>query len=258
MNLGLASPPTFPRASENALSGRRALVVGVGGLGCPLIHGLLDSGVTLVLADDDVVETTNLHRQILYADTDVGGDKLEAARRALVQRGVPPHRIELVRSRLLPENARSLVRSVDLVLEGSDNYATKFLAADAARLEEKPIVHGAAVRWVATVLAVSPLGQPCYRCLFEDVPARSAGENCAEAGVVGPVVGFAGALMADLALRVALEAPDAFGAIYTYDGRSDQLRRVSLAGRAACALCGKGPSIMEIDEARYLAPSCAA
>lgn len=233
-------------------------MVGVGGLGCPALLGLVDSGATLVLADDDTVETSNLHRQILYAETDVGVDKLEAAQRALVARGFPAHKLELVRSRLLPENARALVKSVDLVLEGSDNYATKFLAADAARLEGKPIVHGAAIRWVATVFAVSPVGRPCYRCLFEDVPGRSAGENCAEAGVVGPVVGLAGALMADLALRVAVGDPDVFGAICTYDGRSDQLRRVAIAGRAACALCGSDPSIMEIEEARYLAPSCAA
>jgi adenylyltransferase/sulfurtransferase len=234
------------------------LVIGAGGLGCPALLALLDSGASFLLADDDQVELTNLHRQLLYDDADVGTDKLEAARRALVRRGVPESRIELERSRFLPENARRLARSVELVLEGADNYATKFLAADAARLEARPIVHGAAVRWVATAFAVPAEGRPCYRCLFEDLPQGGAEQRCAEAGVVGPVVGIAGALMAELALRVLTGVGSAAGAIHTYDGRSDRLRRVEVRARAACSLCGESRSISEINESRYVAQSCAA
>lgn len=159
---------------------------------------------------------------------------------------------------MLPENARALARSVDILVEGADNYATKFLAADAAFLAGRPVVHGAAVRWVATAFAVSASGRPCYRCLFEDVPRAGADQNCAEAGVMGPVVGIAGALIADLALRVLSGSDTAWGAIHTYDGRTDRLRRVAVPPRPSCPLCGETPSISEIDETRYIAPICAA
>jgi len=237
---------------------KRVLIVGLGGLGCPALSVLArESELELWLCDDDVVELSNLHRQTLYRDADVGHDKLEAAQQALILGGVAPARLVAVRSRLLPENARQLVSQVDLVLEGADNFATKFLAADAAHLEARPIVHGAAVRWVATAWAVSAGGAPCYRCLFEDVPP-GAQQGCSEAGVMGPVVGFCGALMADLALRVLSGDGSAFASLYTYDGQRDHLRQVAARGRADCALCGPSPSITDILEARYCTPSCAA
>ena len=237
---------------------KRVLIVGLGGLGCPALSVLArESERELWLCDDDVGELSNLHRQTLYRDADVGHDKLEAAQQALILGGVAPARLVAVRSRLLPENARQLVSQVDLVLEGADNFATKFLAADAAHLEARPIVHAAAVRWVATAWAGSAGGAPCYRCLFEDVPP-GAQQGCSEAGVMGPVVGFCGALMADLALRVLSGDGSAFASLYTYDGQRDHLRQVAARGRADCALCGPSPSITDILEARYCTPSCAA
>jgi adenylyltransferase/sulfurtransferase len=234
------------------------LVVGVGGLGCPAALALARAGAgTLVLVDDDVVDVTNLHRQILFSDADVGADKLEAAGRALEEAG-NGSRIELVRTRLLPENARALARSADIVIEGADNFATKFLAADACHLERKPVVHGSAVRFSATVFAVSERGSPCYRCLFEDLPPGDAQPNCAEAGVLGPVVGLAGALMADLALRLLSGDAGASGSIHTYDGLTDRLRAVEVTPRASCPLCGTEPTILNTDESRYTGTSCAA
>ena len=236
----------------------RVLVVGLGGLGCPAASVLARArDVELWLCDDDQVDLTNLHRQVLYRDQDVGRDKLEAAQEALIAAGADPSRIVAVRTRLLPDNARQLVRQVDLVLEGADNFATKFLAADAAHLEARPIVHGAAVRFVATAWAVAAAGAPCYRCLFEDVPP-GAQLGCSEAGVMGPVVGLCGALMADLALRVLAADASAFGSLYTYDGTADRLRLVAAAARPDCPLCGLAPSLLDINEARYVTPSCAA
>ncbi len=246
-------------STANSLAATSALIVGVGGLGCPAALALVQAGVgRVVLADDDRVDETNLHRQILFDEQDVGQDKLEAAERALSRYAAPGQRIELVRSRFLPDNARELARSVDVVVEGADNFATKFLAADACRLEGRPVVHGSGVRWVFTVLGVGPEGRPCYRCLFEDLPGGNAAPNCAEAGVMGPVVGLAGALMADLALSVLTGDADRFGRIYTFDGKSDRLRAVEVSPRADCALCGREPRIGDIDESRYLAPGCAA
>jgi molybdopterin/thiamine biosynthesis adenylyltransferase len=251
------SPQTL-RPSQGALAGRRLLVIGAGGLGCAALHALADSGATLVIADDDRIEASNLHRQILFTSDQIGSDKLEAARAALLARGVPPQRIELVRSRFLPENARSLASAVDLLLEGADNFATKFLAADAGRLENRPVVHGAAVRFEATVLFAAAAGRPCYRCLFEDLPARGAQQNCAEAGVLGPLVGLAGALMADFALRALTLHDVPHGRLMTYSALADRLREVELAVNPRCPLCGPAASIIQIDETRYTAPSCAA
>jgi molybdopterin/thiamine biosynthesis adenylyltransferase len=245
------------RPSRGALAGRRLLVVGAGGLGCPLLLALADSQATFVLADDDIVEASNLHRQILFDERAVGADKLEAARAALIARGVAAARIELVRSRFLPDNARALAASVELVLEGSDNYATKFLAADACHLEGRPVVHGAAVRLQGTAFSVPAAGAPCYRCLFEDVPP-GAQQGCAEAGVLGPVVGVVGALMAELALEALLGSELRRGRIVTFDGRHNRLRDVAVTARPECPLCGAAPTISQIVETRYTAPSCAA
>ena len=250
----LALPPLDP---EPAFARKSALVVGAGGLGCPAALALVRAGVgRVVLADDDRVDESNLQRQILFTDADVGRDKLGAAVGALQRFSYPGQRIEAVHGRLLPENARALVRDFDVVLEGTDNFATKFLSADACHLEGRPLVHGAAVRFRATVWCVSPGGRPCYRCLFEDVPADGAAQNCAEAGVMGPVVGFAGALMADLALDV-LSGSSRTGRLFSYDGLRDRLREVAVSPRSACTLCGSDPKISELDELCYTAPDCA-
>lgn len=247
----------WSRSSRGLLSGKRLLIVGIGGLGCPLLLSLADSGASLILVDDDVVEASNLHRQILFEATDVGRDKLDAARAALLTRGVAANRIELVRSRFLPDNARELARGADLVLEGADNYATKFLAADSCRLEHRPVIHGAAIRFSATVYAVGAEGRPCYRCLFEDVP-EGAQTSCAEAGVMGPVAGLAGALMGELCLEILMGSTSSMGQILSYDGLADSLRPLRVAPRTDCPLCGAHATICKIEETRYTSSGCAA
>lgn len=218
------------------VDGARVLVVGLGGLGCPALLALAHAGVgTLGLCDDDEVDATNLHRQILYRESDVGTHKVDAAARALA--AIAP-RVELrpYRTRLLPANAAELVRGWDVVLEGADNFATKFLAADACAAAGVPVVHASSVRWVGTALAVGARGRPCYRCLFEDVPDGDA-PNCAEAGVMGPVVGLTAAAQVDLALAL-LAGSTVAGTLVTVEGKSGTLRRRSVPRRADCPLCG--------------------
>jgi molybdopterin/thiamine biosynthesis adenylyltransferase len=233
----------------------RVLVVGAGGLGCPALMALAHAGVgTIAICDDDEVDRTNLHRQILFGEADVGAPKLDAAARAL-RAMVPGIEIVLHRTRLLPDNAVALVRTADVVLEGSDNFATKFLAADACALTGVPVVHASAVRWVGTALAVGASGGPCYRCLFEDVPGESA-PNCAEAGVMGPVVGVIAAAQVDLALGV-LDGASVAGTLITFDGRTGVLRRRPVPRRADCPLCGPAPRIRRIEADSYVSPACA-
>jgi adenylyltransferase/sulfurtransferase len=238
------------------------LLVGAGGIGAPAAWALAHAGVrALCVVDDDVVELSNLHRQILFVDEDVGRDKL-AAFRAALERLAPDMAIDGIRGRALPHNVLALVASASLVLDATDNFASRFLLADAAMLAGVPIVHAAAVRWHATVMAVAPGGRPCYRCLFEDLPSGDA-PDCATAGVVGPVCGVSGALAADLALRI-LSADQhgdphgAFGHITQYDGRTDRLRRVAVSPRPDCALCGDTATIGTIDASRYAAAVCEA
>ncbi len=231
------------------LAGSRVLVVGVGGLGCPAAMALARAGVgTIGIADDDVVEASNLHRQILFRDEDVGKLKVEAAASALL-RIVPDLRIERHFTRMLPGNAVELASRYDVIVEGSDNFPTKFLAADASRIARKPIVHAAAVRWHGTALAVGPSGGPCYRCLFEDL-LRGNAPNCAEAGVIGPMVGVVAAVQADFALSI-LRGEDVAGTLFTFDGKTLASRRRKIPRRLGCALCSSPRSIERIDAARY-------
>ena len=231
------------------LAGSRVLVVGVGGLGCPAALALARSGVgTIGIADDDVVDAGNLHRQILFREEDVGQSKVEAAASALL-RVVPNLRIERHHTRMLPQNAVELASRYDVIVEGSDNFATKFLAADACRIARRTVVHAAAVRWHGTALAVGATGGPCYRCLFEDLPRENA-PNCAEAGVVGPVVGIVGAVQADLAISI-LRGEDVAGTLFTFDGKTLAARRRKIPRRAGCPLCSDKRVIQRIDAARY-------
>jgi adenylyltransferase/sulfurtransferase len=237
------------------LSLARVLVVGVGGLGCPAAMTLARAGVgTIGLVDEDLVDFGNLHRQILFEEADVGRPKVEVAARALAAIA-PRVRVETFATHLLPKNAVDLASRFDVVVEGSDNFPTKFLAADAAAIAERPIIHGAAVRWHGTALSVGPRGRPCYRCLFEDVPKEHV-PSCAEAGVMGPVVGVVAAAQADLALSW-LSGGDVAGELFTFDGLAQAARRRRIASRASCALCGAARSIRGVDASRYAgAPAC--
>jgi molybdopterin/thiamine biosynthesis adenylyltransferase len=222
----------------------RALVVGVGGIGNPCAIVLARAGVALRLCDDDVVDASNLHRQILFDESSVGKPKLDEAARALRAMNA---NVETVATRFLPTRARELIDGCDVVVEGADNFPTKFLVADACALAKVPVVHAAAVRLHGTVLAVARGGKPCYRCVFEDLPGDAP--TCETAGVLGPMVGVIGALQADLALSL-LEGQDVGGTLVSYDAGRDFLRRSRIHGRGDCALCtGR---IDDLDERRYI------
>jgi molybdopterin/thiamine biosynthesis adenylyltransferase len=231
------------------------VLVGAGGIGAPAALALAAAGARAIkVADDDRVELSNLHRQILFDDADVGRPKLDAFADALARRW-PGTRVELHRGRALPSTVSALVAGAEVVIDATDNFASRFLLADACALAGVPVVHAAAVRWSATVMAVAARGRPCYRCLFEDVPEGGA-PDCASAGVAGPVCGVAGAIAADRALRVIAGDDSVFGSIVTFDGRRDVLRAVSVRARASCPLCGDARVLHDLDPTRYQPRTC--
>jgi molybdopterin/thiamine biosynthesis adenylyltransferase len=230
--------------------GGAIVLIGAGGIGAPAAIALAAAGAgPIVVADDDRVEISNLHRQILFGDADVGRPKLEAFADALARR-FPGVRVEPRPGRARPDTALGLVRGARVVIDATDNFPTRFLLADACAIAGVPVVHAAAVRWSATVMAARPEGAPCYRCLFEDLPEGDA-PDCATAGVVGPVCGVAGAIAADRALRAIAGDASAFGHVVTFDGRRDHLRAVPVRPREGCPLCGPGRAIVDLDPVRY-------
>jgi molybdopterin/thiamine biosynthesis adenylyltransferase len=236
------------------LSSKTALIVGLGGLGCPAALALARAKIgRLVLVDDDEVSVENLHRQILYRDRDVGRDKIDVAAERLASQTT----IQKEKTRFLPENALSLLKGVDIIVEGSDNFATKFLTSDAALLAGLPVVHGAGIRWHGTALLVRPQGKPCYRCIFEDLLPDDQAPACSTAGVVGPLVGLVGALMADLALSALASDWSRAGQVLSVDGWHRKYRAARFHPRAGCGCDSDAAKPEALSRNRYLTtPPC--
>jgi len=230
----------------------RVLVVGAGGLGSPVLRLLAASGVGHVtIVDDDLVDESNLHRQTLYTGRDVGQSKVERAARVLRELA-PELSVRAVEGRFVPATAAELLSGHTLVVEGADNLATKFLVADAAHLAGVPAVQAGAVRWAGWALCALP-ESACLRCLFEDIP-RDRMETCAEAGVVGPVVGLLGGLQAALVYRL-LQGKRPGGELWHYDALKGALRKTFVRRRSDCPLCAG--EIQDLRMERYTA-ACAA
>jgi adenylyltransferase/sulfurtransferase len=233
----------------------RVLLVGAGGIGSPAALALIEAGVRrFKVVDDDRVDVSNLHRQILFRDADVGAPKLEAFANA-IRRRAPDASVETIDGRFRPDSAAKILEDATVVIDATDNFASRFLIADACALAGIPVVHAAAIRWRATVLTAAPAGRPCYRCLFEDLPEAGA-PDCATAGVAGPVCGVAGAIAADRALRILAGDTSVFGRVVTFDGLRDRLREVPVAPRPGCPLCGEPRSIADLAPDRYVTRSC--
>jgi adenylyltransferase/sulfurtransferase len=211
----------------------KATVVGAGGLGGPLALALGAAGVELVIVDPDVVEVSNLHRQIHFTSADLGAAKATTLGSRVVQAG---GRAKGYRLRWVAEDADDLSGSSDLIVDGSDDPVTKFAVADWAVATGKPYVIAAALRFGGNVLVGAP-GTACYRCLFEEPVAA---DTCAAAGVLGPVVGAIGGIAAALALAVARDpAHGTLGTLYAFDDlrTSPDPRIVRFSPRADCTAC---------------------
>ncbi len=220
------------------------LIVGAGGLGSPAALYLAAAGVgRLGIIDRDTVELSNLHRQIVHSTRDVGRPKSDSARARLESLN-PDSAIVSVHDNLNALNARRLVASYDLVLDGSDNMSTRYLVNDACVLEGKPFVHGGVVNFRGQVLSVLPGRSACFRCIFPEPPAVDEIPSCQEAGVLGPEAGIVGSVMAHEAMKLLLGIGHPLAdRLLVFEGISTRFREVAVQRDRDCAVCGEAPSI---------------
>ncbi len=239
--------PDVGRAGQRALRDARVLLVGAGGLGSPAALYLAAAGVgTLGLVDDDYVDETNLQRQVLYGDADLGRPKVEVAAERIA--ATNPHVV--VRQhpvRLGTDNALAILGDYDLVLDGSDNFPTRYLVNDACVLLGKPNVYGAILRWEGQVSVFGAPAGPCYRCLFREPPPPGMVPNCAEAGVLGVLPGVVGSLQALEAIKLVLGRGDALvGRLVIFEALESRWREVTIPRSPACPVCGDHPTVTEL------------
>ncbi|MGH9464923.1 MAG: molybdopterin-synthase adenylyltransferase MoeB [Thermoanaerobaculia bacterium] len=241
--------PEVGRPGQERLKGARVLLVGAGGLGSPVALYLAAAGVgRLTLVDGDRVERSNLHRQILYGESDVGRPKLEAAAARL--REANPHvEVRPVAERFTAANAAALVADHDVVVDGTDNFTARYLVNDACVLAGKPNVFGSVLRFEGQVSVFwSPRG-PCYRCLFPEPPPAGLVPSCAEAGVLGALPGIVGALQANEALKLVLGVGEPLvGRFLVFDALALRFREVALPRSPSCPICSAHPTVTELVE----------
>lgn len=228
----------FGAEGQARIRDARVLVIGAGGLGSPVIQYLATAGVgTIGIADGDRVDTTNLQRQVIFSDSDIGLRKPEAAR-ARVRELNPDVEVTPISAWLDADNTREVARDYQLLIDASDNYTTRLAANDAAVGLGKPLVHGAAIRWEGMVAAFDPRVGPCYRCLFPDLPENE--EVCGEVGVLGAVTGVVGSLMAVEAIKHIVGAEDrTVDRLTTYDARSSRFTSLKIERSDVCPVQGR-------------------
>jgi molybdopterin/thiamine biosynthesis adenylyltransferase len=238
-------PEIGGRGQERLLQAK-VLVAGAGGLGSPIAFYLAAAGVgTIGIADSDVVELSNLQRQIIHATSDLGQPKTDSAARRL--RALNPD-VEVVthQERLTPDNMAQIIAGYDLVADGTDNFPTRYLINDACLLAGKPLVHGAVLGFGGQVTTILAGQGPCYRCLYPEPPPPGPVPTCQDAGVVGAVAGVVGALQANEALKWVLGAGDLLaGRLLVYDALGATFRELMVHRDRNCAVCGDAPAVAE-------------
>jgi molybdopterin/thiamine biosynthesis adenylyltransferase len=221
-------------AGQQALKAASVLIVGAGGLGAPAAFYLAAAGVgRMGLADPDTVALSNLHRQILYAEADVGRRKVDAAAARL--KALNPHvQFKTHAEALTAATAAALIAGHDIVLDGTDDFATRFAVSDACLAAGKPLVSGAIGRWTGQVGVF--VGKPCYRCLVPELPPDA--ETCAAVGVMGALAGVIGSMMAIEAIKLITGAGEPLTArLFIYDALSGETRTVKVGADPACPAC---------------------
>jgi len=234
-------------AGQEKLFAAKVLVVGAGGLGSPVALYLAAAGVgTIGIADADVVDLSNLQRQIIHFTADVGKPKVESA--AEKMRALNPDvTVRPYHAYLQAGNIRPIIRDYDFVVDGTDSFAAKFLINDACMLEGIPFSHGGILRFRGQTMTVLPGRSACYRCVFTAPPPADSVPSCSQAGILGAVGGMLGTIQAAETLKFITGAGDLLtNSLLTFDARDMSFRKVRVRRNTRCGVCGEHPHITEL------------
>jgi len=242
------SIPDVGIEGQRRLKAARVLCIGAGGLGSPIAMYLAAAGVGKIgIVDDDAVDFSNLQRQLLHGTGDIGRSKLESAADTLGEIN-PEVQLECYDARFTSENAREIAAPYDLIIDGTDNFQTRYLSNDLAVLTGKPNVYGSIFRFEGQVSVFAPhLGGPCYRCLFPEPPEPGMVPSCAEGGVLGVLPGIVGSLQANEAIKLILGLGEPLvGRLVHFDALAFRFREFKLRQNPECPVCGENPTVTEL------------
>lgn len=235
---------------QKKLNDASVLIVGAGGLGSPIALYLAAAGIgTIGLIDGDVVDLSNLQRQVLHTTAHVGTPKVESGR-LLLEALNPDVHVKTYQEPIGAENVMNVLTEYDLVLDGSDNFGTRFLVNDACFFAEKTLISGSIFRFEGQLTTIKPhKGYPCYRCLYPEPPPAGLVPNCQEAGVLGVLAGTIGVLQANEAVKEILELGDTLAnSLLIYDALEMKFRKVGRPKDPRCPLCSDHPTITALEE----------
>ncbi len=239
--------PEVGGKGQKKLAKARVFIVGAGGLGSPAALYLAAAGVgTLGVIDADVVDLSNLQRQVIHHTPDVGRPKVHSAREK-IQALNPDVKVVTYEDRLTSTNALDMIREYDVVIDGVDNFPTKFLINDACFFADKPLVHAGILRFEGRVTTIIPKRSACYRCVFKNPPPPGLVASCQEAGVIGVLAGIIGTIQATEALKLILGIGIPLtDRMLDFDAKRTAFREIKIRRNPNCALCGEHPTITEL------------
>jgi len=240
--------PEVGLAGQRKIRNTSVLCIGAGGLGSPIAMYLAAAGIgRLGIVDFDTVDYSNLQRQILHSDADVGTSKADSAKVA-IQALNPNVQVDLHKTRITADNAFDLIRPYDIVVDGTDNFPTRYLTNDACVLLKKPNVYGSIFRFEGQASVFAPhLGGPCYRCLYPEPPPPGMVPSCAEGGVLGVLPGIIGCIQATEILKLALgKGSTLIGRLMLFNALDMKFRELKLRKDPKCPVCGPNPTVTEL------------
>lgn len=234
------------KGQKKLLDGK-VMVIGAGGLGAPIALYLAAAGVgTIGIADADVVDLSNLQRQVIHFTPDVGKPKVESAREKMVAMN-PDVTVRTYQEWISAANIARIIADYDFVIDGTDNFAAKFLINDACVMAGKPYSHGGILQFDGQTMTVKPGESPCYRCIFPAPPPKDAIPTCSQAGVIGVLPGVLGTIQATEAIKYLLGQGDLLaGRLLTYNALRMRFREVPVKKNAKCPVCGEHPTVTEL------------
>lgn len=244
--------PEVGGTGQQKLKESSVFVVGAGGLGSPVLLYLTAAGVGRIgVIEDDVVDLTNLQRQVLHATPDVGKPKVESASETMKQ--INPHvEVDVYQQRLTKDNVFDLIDKYDVIVDGVDNFPTRYLLNDACVMKKKTLVEGGILRFMGLIMSIRGGETACYRCVFEEPPPPGTVPSCAEAGVLGAVAGVVGTMQATEVLKILTGVgKPLFNRLLQFDAEELRFHEVKAKRNPKCPVCGDNPTITELVEYAY-------